>query len=168
MSTFVPTILPALDYARSIAGGLGMRVFTVTVRRRVWTGGRPGAPGATKTDTDTVLTNTAADGSLKPVRVQELSRRDVLASGGQLSARHFRVGPMTPPYVASPNSGGFDDTEINPVPGANQAELIWILSANDGGTHGIPPGGIICELEGEEATSMHYYALLRSTGRAPT
>ena len=168
MGGFLPTILPALDAIRSIGGLLGVRVFKVTVRRRVWTG-RPGAPLSEKADFDTVLVNQAPDGSLQPVRVQRLSRSDVMSSGGRYTATDYKVGPMSPPYIAGvlKAAGGFDDNTINPAPTGTQTELIWILSTNDGGTHGIPAAGSICELKGEEATAMHYYAILRSTGRVP-
>jgi hypothetical protein len=165
----VPPILPALDAIRGIGGILGLRSFKVVVRKRVWQYGRPGAPGAVKTDTDVVLTNQDANGVLQPVRVRQLTRSEVFSSGGQYASRDLRVGPMTPTFLANAFSAaaGFDDTALNPVPSGSPVELIWIVSSPTG-THGIPPSGIICELKGEEATSLHYYGILRSTGRAPT
>jgi hypothetical protein len=194
----VPTILPALDAIRSIGGILGLRPFTVTVRRRVWTGFTPGAPGSTKTDTDTVLVNQAPDGTLQPVLVRQVTRKEIFASGGQLTSRDWKVGPMTPVYAASLGllAGGIDDTTLDPMPTPTQTyqassqlglaqpglfrlggvvassaiavEMIWILSTNDGGTHGLPAGGAVCEKTGEEATALHYYVYLRQTGRPPT
>ncbi len=171
---FVPTILSPLDRVRAIGGILGLRVFQVTVRKRVWTfsGPRrvPGAPGSTKTDFDTVLTNESVDGTLQPVRVRQLKRSEVVSSGGRYAATDLRVGPMTPTYAATllSTSGGQDDGAMNPAPSNSATEIIWIVATNDGGTHGVPAGGAICELKGEEATSLHYYAILRSTGRVPT
>lgn len=166
---FAPTILPALDAIRGIGGLLGLRVFKVTVRKRVWTGGRPGLLGTSKTDTDTVLVNQAADGSLRNVRVRQVTRQEVIASGGQYASRDLRVGPVTPSFVAGLlPAGGFNDGTINPAPTASQTEIFWILQSVPDGTAGIPAGGIICELRGEEATSLHYYAILRATGRQPT
>lgn len=176
----VPPILPALEIVRSVGGLLGLRPFKVVVRRRTWTGtptGQrppgPGVPGMTKTDVDTVLTNRAVDGSLQPVMVRQLKRSEVFASGGAYTSRDLRVGPITPTFLAGvvgtgipAEGGGFDDTAFNPVP-ASVTELIWIVSSPNG-THGIPPGGVVCELKGEEAKAMSYYAILRSTGRVPT
>ena len=165
---FVPAIKPALDAVRSIGGLLGLRVFAVTVRKRVWSGGRPGV--GTKTDTDTVLTNQAANGTLQPVRVRQVSRSEAIASGGQYVARDLRVGPMTPSFLASLflPAAGFDDSSMNPQPTASATEMIWIVSTNDGGTHGLPPSGIVCELRGKESTSLHGYVILRATGREVT
>ena len=165
----VPPILPALDAIRSIGGMLGLRVFKVTVRKRIWTGARPGAPGSTKADLDTVLVNQGADGNSYPVRVKQVSRSEAFASGGQYTARDLRVGPMTPSYLAGILAyGGFDDNTVDPQPTASATEVFWILSTLEGGTHGIPAGGIVCEKRGEENSALHVYVVLRATGRAPT
>jgi hypothetical protein len=171
-----PTIYPALDALRAIAGILGLRKFRVVVRRRVWTGTpvgyRPPAPGvpgmSVASQTDTVLQNQGADGNLYPVRVRQLTRKEIFSSGGVYAARDLKVGPMTPTYLASILSaaGGYDDSSVNPMPGASPVELIWIVSSLDG-TFGIPTGGVVCELKGEEATDMHTNIILRSTGRNP-
>lgn len=164
---FVPDVLSALDVTRSVGGLLGLRVFTVTVRRRVWSGGRPGL--GTQVNTDVVLTNQMADGTTYPVRVKQVSRAEAIASGGQYTNRDLTVGPLTPVFAATAfaEAGGFDDNSIDPAPTGQSVEMIWIV-ATTSGTHGIPSTGIICEKRGEEATSLHYYAVLRSTGRAPT
>lgn len=169
--SLVSNLLAPLDAIRAIGGIFGLRVFTVVVRRRTWTGVKPGV--GQHTDVDTALTNQGADGNLYPVRVRQLTRQEVFASGGQYAARDLKVGPITPTFLAEIllPAAGFDDTEMDPMPtggpqgGATQ--LIWIV-ASPQGTHGIPPGGIICEKKGEEATSLHTYVILRSTGRPPT
>ena len=161
-----------LDEIRTLGGELGLRPFTVTVRRRTWSGGPlgrgPGAPGSTKVDVDTVLTNQAADGSSQPVMVRQMTRQEVFASGGQLSTRDLRIGPITPAFAASIlPAGGFDDTKVNPAPDGSTTEILWIVSSPIG-TYGLPPGGVVCELKGQENTALHTYVILRATGRAPT
>jgi hypothetical protein len=165
MSGFIPSILAPLDALRSIGAMLGLRPFACVVRKRVWSGERPGV-GA-KTDTDTLLVNQGADGNLYPVRVKQVTRREIIASGGQLTDRDYRVGQMTPAYAAALglSSGGIDDTAIDPYPTGQAVELIWLLTTNDGGTHGLPPQGIVCEKLGEEASALHYTVFLRATGR---
>lgn len=171
-----PTIYPPLDALRAIAGILGLRKFKVVVRRRVWTGTppgnrppSPGGPGMTvASQVDTQLMNQGADGNLYPVRVRQLKRSEVVSSGGVYAARDLRVGRMTPPYLAGIlNPGGYDDATVNPMPANSIAELIWIVSSIDG-TFGIPTGGVVCELKGQESTDMHVEVILRSTGRSPT
>jgi hypothetical protein len=167
VGAFVPQVLQALDITRSVGGILGLRVFSVKVRRRVWTGARPGL--GTKTDTDVVLTNQLADGTLFPVRVRQVSRQEAIASGGAYTNRDLRVGPMTPVFAATAfgAAGGFDDTSIDPAPTGQSVEMIWIVSTPNG-TFGIPDAGAVFDKLGEEATSLHYYAVLRQTGRGPT
>jgi hypothetical protein len=162
---FVPTILPALDAIRAIGGLLGLRVFTVKIRKRVWTGSRPGL--GTSTDFDTTLTNQAADGSEQPVRARQLTRREAIASGGKYTDRDLKVGPMTPDYIASIlAAGGWDDNTLDPNPTSSAVEILWILTTNDGESHGLPPTGIVCEKVGEDGqSSLHYYVFLRATGR---
>jgi hypothetical protein len=162
----VPPILPPLDIIRGIGGVLGMRPFKVTVRRRVWSGPRPGAPGSTKVDTDVVLTNRFVDGTLQPVMVKQVSRAEAIASGGIYTNRDLKVGPITPSFASGAfgPAAGFDDASIDPAPTGQAVQIIWIV-ASPKGSHGMPAAGIVCEKIGEEATSMHYYAVLRATGR---
>jgi hypothetical protein len=162
----VPAILPSLDIIRGIGGVLGMRVFTVVVRRRVWSGPRPGAPGSTKVDTDVQLTNRFVDGSLQPVMVKQVSRAEAIASGGTYTNRDLKIGPITPIFASSAFGavGGFDDGSIDPAPTGQAVQIIWIVNT-PAGTFGVPNQGIICEKIGEEATSLHYFAIVRATGR---
>lgn len=171
---FVPTILPALDAIRGIGGLLGLRVFSVTVRKRVWTftGSRrtPGAPGSSKVDYDTLLTNQAADGSLQRARVRQVSRRDVISSGGQYAERDLKVGPLTPDFAAAflLPAGGTDDLTLDPPPTSSAVEMIWILKGVPDDGKLLPAGGVVCEKRGEDSSSLHYYVFLRATGRQPT
>jgi len=164
VATFQSTVLPALDALRAIGGKLGLRVFSVTVRQRVWTGSRPGV--GTKSDTDILLVNQAADGTLQPVRVRQVSRREAIASGGKYTDRDLRIGPLTPPYAAvlQMGAGGFDDTVLDPADTTSATEMLWIVTSTSG-TYGIPSGGIVCKKIGEEATSLHYYVIVRATGQ---
>lgn len=169
--SFASELLSDLDEIRTEGGELGLRPFLVTIRRRVWTGIRPGL-GA-KDYVDTILANYTPYGSSQPVMVRQLTRAEVFASGGAYASRDLKVGPMTPAYAASilNVAGGVDDSILNPAvtsgPQGGATQLIWIVSSPSG-TYGIPAGGVVCELKGEEATAFHYYCVLRSTGRAPT
>jgi hypothetical protein len=166
--TLATAIRPALDAIRGLGGVYGLRPFKVVVRRRTWTGSRPGLPSTTKTDVDVVLVNQMTDGTKEPVMVKQVSRTEAISSGGQYTSRDLKVGPITPSFakLIFP-AGGFDDGTIDPFPTGAAVELIWIVSSPSG-TFGMPPGGVICEKRGEEATALHYYVVLRSTGRAPT
>lgn len=150
---------------RSIGGLLGLRVFTVTVRVRTWDGSQPG--NGAYTDVDTSLVNTMTTGQTFPVRVQQVSRRDVIASGGVYTDRDLRFGPMTPPYPAGIfPAGGFDDSTLDVAPSAEEQarEVFWRIT---GPSQGIPPQGAWFEKVGEEYTALHAYVILRANGRVP-
>ena len=157
----IPDVLPALDTVRAVAGLLGMRVFAVTVRKRVWTGERPGV--GTKTDTDIAVTNAGALPAT-PVRVQYVSAREIVASGGLYQDRDLRVGPITPTFAATLGipAGGFDGSTLDPATTSSATELFWKVTGP-----GMPTGGIWCSLIDARATSMHYSLVLRAGGAVP-
>ena len=165
--TFGEDVLAPLDAVRAIGGMLNIRPFRVLVRRRIWSGTRPGI--GTKVDTDVVLTNLGGDGVLYPVRVRQVSRSEAISSGGLYTSRDLRVGPLSPVFAATAYgpAGGFDDTVIDPAPTGQTVEMIWIVSAPNG-TFGVPAGGAVFEKKGEEVGALHYNAIIRQTGRLPT
>jgi hypothetical protein len=170
-SPLVPPILAVLDTVRSVGGMLGMRSFKVYVTRRVWTGGRPGQLGASYRDTSVQLTNTDPFGHRQPAMVRQVARQEAIASGGQYTNRDIKVGPITPSFAktAFGAAGGFDDNSLDPAPSPGTVvQMIWWMTSATTATSGLPASGIVCDKLGEEATAMHYYAVLRATGRQPT
>lgn len=153
-----PSILPALDTIRSIRGRLGLDPFTVTLRVRTWTGGGPGL--GTSSDVDTPLVHTAADGTTWPVQVTQVRRQDTAASGSRYANIDFKVGPITPQYLNSLGIpiGGSPDSVIDPPVATSAQEIFWILSGQ-----GIAANSVFKKIS-EEATALHYYLVLRSTG----
>src|ERR1700730_9731962 len=120
--TFVPTILPALDQVRAIGGLLGLRVYTVFVRRRQWSGNRVGL--GTSVDNnggpDIQLTDGTPPIGPQPVRVRNVSNKDITASGGPYRDRDLKVEPLTPAYLATIfPAGGFGDSTIDPPQGGS-------------------------------------------------
>ncbi len=168
MATFPPSLAdalkPALDTVRSIAGlpALGLRPFTVTVRVRVWSGDRPGV--GSRVDYDTVIYNTIQQpgGPLRvPVRVQRLSQKDVIASGGTFTDRMYKVGPVTPDYpIAGGPDGGYTIAALDPTTTNSATEIMWLMTGPD-----MPGGGTVLIKDNQEATAMHFFVTLRSTGQ---
>jgi hypothetical protein len=160
VTTFRDQILAPLDLIRGVGDLLGLRLYTVTVRKRVWSGTIPG--DGTPTDTDVVLKNARPNGVSAPVMLRQLSRKEVIASGGLYVDRDVRVGPMTPAYAATSlqAAGGYHDADVDPATSGSPTELFYIVSGP-----GWPSPAGYAEKVGEEATALHFYLILRSTGR---
>ena len=95
-STLRDALLPAVDIIRGIPGALGLRLFTVVVFTRAWSGSRVGI--GTNTDTQTGV---KIDLGIYQTKVRQLTEKDVVASGGLYSMQDYEVGPITPPYTGS-------------------------------------------------------------------
>ena len=163
---FTQALLPALDSIRGIAGQLGLRPYTVTIYVDVWSGSRVGL--GTKTSSSTTLTNTSGPPS-QPVRVAQVSRKEIIASGGLYTDRDFKIGPMTPAYGAFINSfaGGNTGAQLDPPPTNAQVEVLWNVIGPGLPGEGSPPGAMFFKL-GEEATALHFFLYLRQTGKQGT
>ena len=94
--TLRDALLPAVDITRGIPGVLGLRLFTVAVFTRSWSGSRVGI--GTNTD---VVTGVKIDLGIFQTKVRQLTERDVVASGGVYSVQDYEVGPITPPFAGS-------------------------------------------------------------------
>jgi hypothetical protein len=162
--TLAQGLLPVLDTTRSIGGLLGLRPFTVTLRLRTTWANRPG-PGMRQDGEPITLTNRGPDGKLYPVMVKQVSRQDVIQSGGLYAEGDYKVGPMTPPYPAglSGAGGGFGDESLDPGPTADLSHSIEELWTMHG--PGLPEGGLRMTRIGLDATALHYIVTLRRTGR---
>lgn len=133
-------ILVPLDAARSIIAGLGLRRYTVTVRRRAWSGGQPGA--GTATNTDLVLSPTP--------RVRTLAPREVAASGGTYEEGDYRVDKITPAFLGPP-PGGYTPAQLHPEPGAAE-DVVVVLAGDDGAK--------VCTIVGAPADRAFGYELI--------
>jgi hypothetical protein len=119
MTTLRDSLLPALDAIRGIPSTLGLRQQILSVKRRVWTGERPGI--GTYTDTSVTLYVNLGLGNIK---VRNLSQKDVIASGGLYTDQDLVAGPITPAYTGS----GADGNTIgifDPPVGTNPTEVFF-------------------------------------------
>ncbi len=115
-------ILPVFDRLRALTGpkGLDIRVAQLTVRKRVWSGGRRGA--GTPMDTDTVLP--------KIYKLRHVSAHEVSSSGGRFEAETVCVGPITPAYP-----GGGYSKEVLAPDGYDGIEIIYVISGSVSGDY---------------------------------
>jgi hypothetical protein len=108
MATLRQALLPVADTIRALAGptALDIRVYTITVRTRVWSGGEVGLGAPADSDLSIVPLP-----KVRPVA----SSRDLL------------VGPMTPTY----GTGGYTPAQLNPSDVAG-TEFYYVVLGPDG------------------------------------
>jgi hypothetical protein len=121
--TFRDGILGVANAVRGIPQSLGLRPTTVTLRTRVWSGGRKGE--GVPTDTESLITPTP--------RVREVSMNEINASGGQYVKGDLRIGPITPPNV----NGGYTMAQLDAQSLVNGTEHYLVLTGELAGDFSI-------------------------------
>jgi hypothetical protein len=149
MATFRDAMLPTLDKLRTgIPTGFGIRLVSLTVRVKTWSGTRVGS--GTPTVTDTLIA-----GSGGRYKVRELTVKDVVASGGKYQEGQLRVGPITPPYPGGPFTAA---QLIPPKPSGQAQEVYYGIAAETGETQW-------CSMAGADTlNALHWYVTLKPTG----
>jgi hypothetical protein len=154
----VPTIrdqyLGLLDNYRGMLGAVwDLRRYDVVLRTTTWAGGvLPGDHGATPTVVETALTCNG-----QRVKVEQVSQRDIIASGGQYQDQDLRIGPLTP-YSAG-FTAGFDPSVLDPAPGTNMSVVLLITGP------AYPAGALFRKLSLEmQSGNFRYCMIVRKTG----
>lgn len=106
-------LLELAEDVREIPGEFGVRLFSVDVFKRVWSGERVGL-GSGYDSSEVVLVAT-----FNP-KVVQVSSRDIIASGGLYQEQDLRVGPMTPTKV--------DVSAFDPPVGTQPMELFFRIT----------------------------------------
>lgn len=148
--------LPVLDTYRGwLDAGWGLRQSSVLVRVISWKiagvdATVPGAPGAVKTSVDTDLT---VDG--KRPKVEQISQKMIIASGGLYQDQDLKVGPITPSF----NGGGFSADVLDPAMNGSR-EIHFKVTGPDS------PDGAWYKKIGQEVVygNFHYHLILRKSG----
>jgi hypothetical protein len=138
----------------------GLRLYDVLVRVTTWAGGTDayanvaGAQGGTATHVDTALTVNGAR-----LKVEQLTQKDIIASGGLYQDQDIKIGPLTP-YDASAYPAGIDPSTFDPAPNSNMTVLFQV-------TGPAYPTGAWFQKVGMELlnSNFHYYLVLRKTGQ---
>jgi hypothetical protein len=122
-------LLPLFDETRALLAEMEVgpnRLTDVTLRVTTWTGAPSGVaprPGlGTKTVVETPMT---LDAQGHRVKVQKLSSREVLASGGKYQDGDYKIGPFTPTYDSG--SGGRQPDYFSPAADGTPREVHVIL-----------------------------------------
>lgn len=160
MADFADAFLPALDQLRGIAGILGFRGTKVTVRVVSWTGARQGL--GIQSYIDTVLT--VASNNPQNPRVTQVNARDALASGGLYTNQDLKVGPFSPPFLATAliKAGGIGHDIINPLQPTAGSSYKEIHFKVEGKGFQFPVW--FERIEDEAIPTLHRFLFLRRSG----
>ena len=116
-------LLKPIDIMRGIPGIMGVRLYTVAIIVRAWTGARPGLGSPTD-----ATHGVKVDVGIYQTKVAQVSAKDAIASGGLYTNQELKVGPITPPYTGSTADNDaiaiLDPPE--PSPGTSQEVLFNI------------------------------------------
>lgn len=150
------SLLPALDTIRGIPGQLGLRLFTVSITKRLWAGADIGL--GTSSDT---TTGVKIDLGAFPVKIRNLSQRDAIASGGLYTDQDIEVGPITPPFAGSAADG--DAISVFDPPVGTYQELFFNIT----GPGYSVAGDWFDKISQRTDRSFRYTFVLRKNGRRP-
>ena len=156
-SDFRNALLPMVDAMRNIPNVFGLRLHTVAVVQRSWTGSGVGL--GTKTD---VVTGIKIDLGIGASKVRNLSQREVIASGGLYTEEDVMVGPFTPPYAGSTADNDAINIFDPPVPAITNdvSEILFRITGP-----GYPPtGAYFKKIEQRVDKPFRYTMVLRKTG----
>lgn len=150
MTTFRDSFLPKLDKIRAgIPSKIGIRLVSLTVRTKDWSGARVGQ--GTKTVTDTVIGGPMGT----RYKISVVSTKDVVASGGRYQAGQYKIGPITPPYPGGP----FTVDQLIPPKLSGQArEVYYAISDDVDGTQWCSSAG------SDTLNALHWYLYLKLEG----
>jgi hypothetical protein len=163
MPVLTPQLLAIMDRVRGIPDALGLLPYKLAVMVRTWSGPRVGQ--GTPTNVTTLVTHQdMLGGPARNVQVRQLTRREIVASGGLYTDRDMKSGPITPSFVQTylAPAGGYTDATLDPTPNGTPTEIFWRVQGPS-----LPAAGGWFAKIGEEATSMHYFVILRQLGRIP-
>lgn len=160
MTTVRDRLLSPLARLRGIADTrMGLRRFTVYIRRETTSDGR-GGRGATITRVDTLLAE-------KP-RIRDAGQQDVVTSGGKVQIGDFILDRITPENEAA--TVGVAPGILNPTPGAVDEVVLLVLDGPGMPAYsaGPPPsgGGEFTVVAAEEFANFQLrYVIRPRTGR---
>lgn len=118
-STLRQALLPVVDALRGIPAQLGLRLYSVSVFSRTWSGTRVGI-GESNDASSKLMVNLGT----YDTKVQLVTARDVIASGGLYTDQDLKIGPITPPYTGSGKDNN-DITVFDPTPNASPVEIFF-------------------------------------------
>jgi hypothetical protein len=117
-------VLPVIDAARAKIATLGMRRYSVIVRRKTWTTAI-GQPGETPTIVDVTLTPTPKVRIDNAFMAQEFG---IHGADGTYQDRTFVIDKITPQYTG----GGYTPAQLDLKPASKLEEVCIVITGDDG------------------------------------
>jgi hypothetical protein len=153
-------LLPVIDKIRGLPGLFGLRLYSISIVVRTWSGSRPGVDQSTSSDARSPLT---VDLTKFNIKVRQLTAREIIASGGDFNDQDLKVGPITPPYQGS--TADNDAISIfDPLPTASATELFFNVQ---GPGFQRAAGAWFKKISQDVTAPMHYEFVVRHTGETP-
>lgn len=115
-------LLPVVDDLRELPDEFGLRRYSVKIRRRAWSGIKPGQ--GTPTDVDVEI-------QPRP-KVREVTTQEIADSGGTWRQGDFKVDKVTPHYVDGLVTGGYTPSQLNIRPSGINQDVCFILTGDEG------------------------------------
>lgn len=128
--TLRDVLLPVAELANKLSDQFGLSRFSVTIRRRVWSGAEVGAGSCT--NQDIVLTPSPEVTFRSPFAAQMSA---ILASVGSIRDRYYQVSNIIPFYTKGDGTtGGYTPDQLNMRvgPDLDNVEPIVVLVGDDG------------------------------------
>ena len=142
----------AADVALGVPNLLQLRPYTTTLNTISWSGSRPGLGSAT------IVSNSVYnDGYINP-RFRQVTREEVVLSGGVLRDQDVVIGPFVFPYSTPFATGGLDPLTFNPTLSNTCEFYINIMGPN------FPAAGLqFKKIWDDTQKNVMYRVYLRST-----
>lgn len=166
-------ISDALKYSEDICycqpARLGLHKYSITAVVITNAGGvRPGV-GGTRVKKSIRITlfdgyesGSSIDGYLNP-KFEQVSVKDVFLSGGILTDKDYKIGPLVYPYVYGSIVGGTDYSVSNPVyNAANNTQLYFYVVGP-----AYPNGQYFERIQSIEDSALSYLLFIRATSQIP-
>lgn len=115
-------ILPVVDEMRQIPDDLGLRRYSLTMRMRRWSGGKPGLGSPTDTDLEI----------LPRPKVRVMTTKEIAQSAGTYRMGDFKVEKITPNFISDTERHGFKPSDLDVEADEDQEDVVAVLVGDEG------------------------------------
>ena len=129
-TTLREALLPTVNDLRGISAELGLRRYRLFIRRRTWTGAKPGLGNFTNVDTEVV-----PPPRIMHPKLQSTDPHEIAGAAGSFREGDYFVSNITPAfYQDGLQVGGYTPDDLRPRPATASEEIVYVLRGDDGTT----------------------------------